>query len=63
MVKWNKILDFLKESKFELKKVNWPTKEETIKYTGFVIFLSLLVAAFLGILDFIFVQVIQKIVF
>jgi preprotein translocase subunit SecE len=53
---------FLIESKQELKKVNWPRKEETVRYTIFVIVLSLGVAAFLGILDFILLQLLQKIV-
>lgn len=58
-----KIIDFLKEARFELKKVNWPSKEETIKYTSFVVFFSLLMALFLGILDFIFLQILQRILF
>ncbi len=53
---------FLSESKQELKRVNWPRREETVRYTIFVIVLSLGVAAFLGILDYIFIQVLQKII-
>jgi len=53
-----KILDklsaFLKEVRLEMKKVNWPTRKETIKYTFIIVGLSLAVAAFLGGLDFIF---------
>lgn len=58
-----KIRLFLSESKQELKRVNWPRKEETIRYTLFVIVFSLGLAALLGILDFIFVQVLQKTIF
>ena len=46
------IINFLKETKAELKKVNWPTKPELIKYTLIVIGMSLGVAFFLGGLDF-----------
>ena len=53
---------FLTESKQELKRVNWPRREETVRYTIFVIVLSLAIAAFLGILDYIFIQVLQKII-
>jgi preprotein translocase subunit SecE len=43
-----------------MKKVNWPTKDETIKYTLIVIGVSLAVAAFLGGLDFIFTWLLNK---
>ena len=49
-----KITNFLKEVQLEVKKVNWPTKEETLKYTFIVIVFSTLVAIFLGGLDVIF---------
>lgn len=35
-----------------MKKVTWPTKKETYNYTILVIVISLVVAAFLGILDY-----------
>lgn len=49
-----KIVGFLKEVKLEMKKVNWPTRKETIRYTLIVIGVSVAVAAFLGTLDFVF---------
>jgi len=55
-----KIKLFLSESRQELKRVNWPRKEETVRYTVFVIVLSLGLAALLGVLDFVFIQVLQK---
>ena len=51
---FSRIGPFFKEVYLEIKKVNWPTKEETIKYTLIVIGVSAAVAAFLGGLDFIF---------
>lgn len=45
---------FLKESRVELKKVTWPTREETIRYTIMVVIISGFVALFLGALDFLF---------
>ncbi len=50
----NKIWTFVKESRAELRKVNWPTREQTIKLTGVVIGMSLAVAIFLGALDYMF---------
>lgn len=50
---------FFKEAQQELKKVNWPTRKETARLTAFVIILSLVVAAFLGALDIIFLKVLE----
>jgi preprotein translocase subunit SecE len=35
----------------ELKKVTWPTKEETIRLTATVFVISLIVAVYIGIID------------
>ncbi|MFA5753913.1 MAG: preprotein translocase subunit SecE [Patescibacteria group bacterium] len=58
----NKLTTYLKESVLEMKKVTWPTKKETYNYTLLVIGISLGVAIFLGILDFIFTQGFQLII-
>lgn len=50
----NKLWQFVKESRAELNKVNWPTRAQTIKFTGVVIGVSLAVAIFLGALDYLF---------
>lgn len=52
----NKLTKYLKESVLEMKKVTWPTKKETYNYTLMVIGISLGVAIFLGILDYIFTE-------
>lgn len=49
-----KILNYIKESRDEMKKVNWPTRHQTMVFTGVVIAVSLGVAAFLGSLDLLF---------
>ena len=56
----NKIITFLKETKVELKKVNWPTKKQAIKFTLIVIGVSFVVAIFLGGLDFLFTWIISN---
>ncbi|MFC1663340.1 preprotein translocase subunit SecE [Patescibacteria group bacterium] len=50
----NKVIDYFKEARHELKKVAWPTRKEVVQSTIMVIVISLIVAAFLGTLDFIF---------
>lgn len=47
---------FLHEVVSELKKVTWPTREETVKLTVVVIAISLLVGAFIGGLDSLFLK-------
>lgn len=50
----NKAVSFFQEAKAEMLKVNWPTKKQTMNYTGLVIVVSLVVAGFLGGLDSMF---------
>lgn len=50
----DRIVTFLKEARVELKRVTWPTRRDTIRYTAAVIAMSLAVAAFLGGLDTLF---------
>ncbi|MBI2278981.1 MAG: preprotein translocase subunit SecE [Candidatus Brennerbacteria bacterium] len=56
------IANFLQESKQELKRVNWPSREETKRYTLFVIAFSVAFAAFLGLLDYGFLNLLQWII-
>ena len=49
-----RITTFIKEARIELKKVTWPTRNQTVRYTVAVIAMSLAVAAFLGGLDMLF---------
>ncbi len=60
---FGKIKVFLQESRQELKRVNWPSRQDTIRYTLFVIALSLAIALFLGILDYIFVGILKTVLF
>ena len=45
-------IQFLKEAKAEMTKVVWPSRKEVVRITIAVIILSLVVAAFLGVVDF-----------
>ncbi len=58
----SKLTTYFKESVAELKKVTWPTKRETYNYTLLVIGISLGVAIFLGLLDYIFTQGFQLLI-
>jgi preprotein translocase subunit SecE len=53
------IINFLKEAKAELLKVNWPSKKQLTNYTLMVIGISIAVAIFLGGLDYFFESIIK----
>lgn len=57
-----KLLQYLKETKAELKEVVFPTTAQTITYTGIVILISVLVAVMLGGVDFGLRELLTKIV-
>lgn len=57
-----KIKEYFKEAIQELKKVNWPTREETIRYTLAVLGLSFAVAIILGFIDFGLIQALSIII-
>lgn len=46
------IIDYLRETRGELKHVSWPTRSQTIGYTIIVIVISFAVAYFLGFFDY-----------
>ena len=41
----------------ELKKVNWPSRREAMRLTAAVFFISLIVAGYIGIIDFLLAKV------
>ncbi len=49
----NKVTNFFKEAKQELDKVVWPTREELMGSAVVVIVTTLIMAAFVGVVDFI----------
>lgn len=44
-------LDFVKDTQVEVRKVVWPTRQETIQTTGVVIVVVIITALFLWLLD------------
>lgn len=51
---------YILESYREFRRVNWPTRAETIRLTLVVIAFSIAIAFFLGILDFGFTYLLDK---
>ncbi|MBI5886488.1 MAG: preprotein translocase subunit SecE [Deltaproteobacteria bacterium] len=48
----DKAKQFINDSKLELKKVTWPTKQQTISSTWVVLLVTFALAIFLGLVDF-----------
>jgi len=51
---------FLKEVFLEIKKINWLSRKEVLKYTIVVVSASVVIAAFLGGLDYLFTTLIRR---
>jgi len=56
----SKIIDYLRETRGELKHVSWPTRAQTVAFTVMVIALSVVVAYFLGVFDYGFAFLLEK---
>ncbi len=57
----SKLTEYIKETRGELKHVIWPSRNQTFYYTLIVIVLSVVLAYFLGLFDFIFSRGLEKI--
>lgn len=51
---------FVKEAREELKKVNWPSREQTIRYTLIVIVASIAIGMVTGGVDYILSFIIEQ---
>jgi len=60
---FSRLINYIKETRQELHKVNWPTRKETFQYTLLIIGISIAVAVFLGAFDYIYKFILQQIVF
>lgn len=58
----DKVLDYVRESRAELKKVTWPTKQQMWYSTLVVIVVTFMVSAYLGLVDLLLTGVFSKIV-
>jgi preprotein translocase subunit SecE len=45
--------EYLSEARFELRKVIWPTRQETFRATGVILLVVVLMSLLLGLIDFI----------
>ena len=54
-----KLVQFFKEVRMELGKVSWPSRNELTVSTMAVVFFTVVMAAFIGILDFALVKILE----
>lgn len=58
----NKLVKWWNETLGELRKVTWPTREDALQMTKIVLIVVVAMAAFLGIIDYLFSALIGAIV-
>jgi len=55
-----KIVEYIKETRSEMKHVSWPTRRQATAFTAIVIAISVFVAMLLGLFDYLFSLGIEK---
>lgn len=58
----NSMFNYLNDVRAEMKHVSWPTRRQAITYTIVVVIVSLSTAVYLGLLDYVFTTLVQRIV-
>ena len=58
---WKNSVTFVAEAWQELKKVAWPGRKETLGTTAVVLFLVVVVALYLGLVDFALVRLVKSV--
>ncbi|MGO4704051.1 preprotein translocase subunit SecE [Dyella sp. 2RAB6] len=53
-----RVRSFLGESQFEMRKVVWPSRDETLKTTGIIIVVVIVLSLLLGVIDLILKSVV-----
>jgi len=58
----NKLTQYFSDSIAELKKVQWPSREQTVKHTLWVIVFSLIMGIVLAAFDYLFVYLLGLVI-
>jgi preprotein translocase subunit SecE len=56
------VIRYFREAREELNKVSWPTQKEALTYAGFVIGLSVVLAAYFGFIDWLLTKGLEALV-
>ena len=58
----NALIRYFRQTRGEVRKVTWPTRQESQRLTAIVLSVTAIMALFLGILDYLFSNLIQEMV-
>jgi preprotein translocase subunit SecE len=58
----NPVIRYFRETRAELRKITWPTREEAIRLTLIVLGVTAFMAALLGAIDYVFAALFRLIV-
>ena len=53
-------INYLRDTRGELRHVSWPTRSQAINYTIIVLAISIGTGLFLGMLDYLFSQILAR---
>ncbi len=59
---FNRFIQYLKDTRGELRHVSWPTRSQAIVFTALVIVISVVTAFLLGFFDFVFTKGLEHII-
>ena len=60
--KENRIIKYLRESRAEMRKVTWPTRQEALHLTGIVLAVTVAMSVLLWVLDILFSGVMSALI-
>jgi len=58
----NAVTRYFRQTRGEVRKVTWPTRQESQRLTAIVLGVTAVMALFLGVLDYLFSNLIQELV-
>lgn len=58
----SRLTNYFKDSWIELTKVSWPTRKQALQLTIIVVIFSIVVAGFIGAVDYGFGQILEKVI-
>lgn len=53
--------DYIKETRAEIGRVTWPTREQSLRLTGIVLAVTTALAAFLAVVDYVFAWYVSRV--
>lgn len=56
------LFSYIKETKSELRHVNWPTRHQAVVFTVLVILLAIATGIYLGLFDFLFNILLREVI-